>query len=242
MKQVLLFLSLVMAVGATAQTSPLTINPTTAKKDFSVNLSDPFLDLEATATVTNTSKDTLRLKWKRVELSRPSAWATQVCDGVECFDEIVSSNIDPKLGLNAPFVLAPGKKVEFIFHLLPNKTAGVGKFAIDFSRTSKPDSILGRMNFDVTVTSRTTSTKEVAAEGLALFPNPTVDFFQLKNGNGVERVVVYNVLGTVVRQFEANQERYRIDQLPDGLYLVGLVDRSNRTIKTLRLLKRSIRP
>lgn len=245
MKQMLLPFTFALLTIAPlfGQSTLLSITPGTLKKDFTVDLNDPYLDLEVRATVSNTSKDTLKLKWKRVELSKPSKWATQVCDGIVCYDEIVGSNVDSKLGLNAPLKMAPGKKIEFIFHILPNKTAGTGKYGLDFSLLNKPDSALVRMNFEVSVASRITAVREVRNEGLALYPNPAVDFFQLKNPEGIERLVIYNVLGSVVREYNVTDgERYRVGSLPDGMYLVSLIDESNNTIRTLRLLKRDVRP
>jgi hypothetical protein len=76
-----------------------------------------------------------------------------------------------------------------------------------------------------------------------MYPNPSVDFFQLKNSEGIDRLVIYNLLGTVVREYTVSEgERYRVSSLPDGIYLVSLIDENNDTVRTLRLLKRDVRP
>jgi hypothetical protein len=245
MKQALLlfYFAFIILRPLIGQSSLLSITPGTLKKDFTVDLNDPFLDLEVRATITNNSKDNLQLKWKRVELNKPGKWTTQVCDGIVCYDEIVGSNVDSKLGLNAPLKMAPGEKIEFIFHILPNKTSGSGKYGIDFSLTSKPDSAIVRMNFEVSVASKLTAVRDIRSEGLMMYPNPSVDFFQLKNSEGIDRLVIYNLLGTVVREYTVSEgERYRVSSLPDGIYLVSLIDENNDTVRTLRLLKRDVRP
>ncbi len=223
----------------------LKVNPTEVKQTFKVNISDPFLSLEVYANIENTStKDTLKLKWKRRELDRPNAWQTQVCDGVECFVPIVSSNIDPALGLNTPFILPPRSKVGFIFYVLPNQVAGTGKFAIQFSTVSKPDSILATMNFEVTVQNLTTNTSDFQfAPNLQVFPNPANDFFYLSFVEGVDRVIVYNSIGIPVRTFLAESgQQYSLNGLPDGMYMIAVTNELQNQQRTVKLIKRAQRP
>ncbi len=223
----------------------LKVTPTEVKQTFKVNISDPFLSLEVYASIENTStKDTLKLKWKRRELDRPTAWQTQVCDGVECFVPIVSSNIDPALGLNAPFILPPKTKVGFIFYVLPNQVAGTGKFAIQFSTVSKPDSVLTAMNFEVTVQNLTTNARAVQfAPNLQVFPNPASDFFQLSFAEGIERVIVYNQIGVPVRTYLSESgQPYSLNGLPDGLYMIAVSNERQDQQRILKLIKRAQRP
>jgi hypothetical protein len=222
----------------------LKVTPAEVKQTFKVNISDPSLSLEVYSSIENLStKDTLKLKWKRRELDRPAAWLTQVCDGIECFIPIVSSNIDPALGLNAPFILPPKAKVGFIFYVLPNQVAGNGKFAINFSAVSKPDSILASMNFEVTVQNLTTNARDVQfAPNLRVFPNPAADFFQLSFIEGAEQISVYNQLGLRVRTYLAESgQLYSLSGLPDGMYIVAVTDRQNRQ-RAVKLVKRTQRP
>jgi len=243
MKQTILFLLTCLLV-ADLNGQDLKITPAEVKQTFKVNISDPSLSLEVYSSIENLStKDTLKLKWKRRELDRPSAWLTQVCDGVECFIPIVSSNIDPALGLNAPFILPPKAKVGFIFYVLPNQVAGNGKFAINFSSVSKPDSILTSMNFDVTVQNLTTNTNDLDfAANVQVFPNPASDYFNLSYTEGIEQIVVQNQIGVVVRVYLAESgQRYSLGGLPDGMYYLTLINQS-RQKKVIKLVKRAQRP
>lgn len=241
MKHALLIIILFLA-GSRATAQSLKINPGEVKQTFKVNISDPTLSVEVYSTIENTGNDTLRLRWLRRELDKPAEWLTQVCDGVECYVPIVSSNIDPALGLNSPFVLAPKKKVEFIFYVLPNQMAGTGKFALNFSSTSKPDSVLATMQFEVTVQSIVTSVRDWQLTNIQVFPNPASDYFSLNNADGVDKIVLYNVLGTPLKTFLAGPyQRYSLSGLPDGMYLVALVNDRKGIVKTIRLSKRGIR-
>ena len=101
MKHNLLFVCfLLLSMACFAQTSGLTFSTTSAKKDAAVDLNDPFLDVQVPITITNTSKDTAKIIWRRMALTGPNKWGTRVCDNNNCYDEIVSSNLDPKLRLN----------------------------------------------------------------------------------------------------------------------------------------------
>ncbi|MFM8448608.1 MAG: T9SS type A sorting domain-containing protein [Haliscomenobacter sp.] len=241
MKQIILLFFLFFG-SYIASAQVLQIEPGEVKQTFRVNLSDPFINLELVATVRNMGKDTLKLKWVRKEIDKPSEWQTQVCDGVECYIPLVSSNIDPQLGLNAPFVLPPNGKADFIFHLIPTQTAGTGKFAVDFFSMQKPDSLLARMNFEATVQNLTTSVKDRQLETAQVFPNPAIDYFMLNAIDGIDRMVLYNALGVPVRTYlPAYGQRYSLNNLPDGMYLLTLANTGKGVLKTLRIVKRSIR-
>jgi len=219
------------------------IEPNPVTNEFSEDLSDMFLDLESYATITNTTDEPVSLKWTRIVNSKPSAWDTQVCDNVFCYLPQVSTNIDPDLGLDAPFVLEAGESFDLIFHVLPYGNAGEGRFELLFALTSEPDTPIDTAFFEVNVVANTTtSTFNVIDESVRLYPNPTTDYFELTDATDVDHLVVYNLLGREVRSFRAARgERYSLGDLPDGLYLVSLQNRG-KVLKTVRLNKRSWRP
>ncbi len=74
---------------------------------------------------------------------------------------------------------------------------------------------------------------------IKIFPNPATDYFELSQSEKVSQVVVFNLVGKELKRFDANDgQRYNISDLPKGLYLVQLVDRSGQTIVTQRVSKR----
>lgn len=74
---------------------------------------------------------------------------------------------------------------------------------------------------------------------ISIFPNPTSQYFELKNGNDVKQVVVYNLFGTKVKSFiSEGQKRFDIAELTDGMYLVQLLDANQGIITTRRLSKK----
>lgn len=243
MKHTLLLIFLFFTVSVVLAQSPITIEPNPVERSFVEDLSDEFLDLELYAKITNTTNEPVSLKWTRIVNSKPSAWETQVCDNVFCYLPAVSSNIDENLGLNEPFVLEAGESFDLIFHVLPNSMEGAGSFELVFALTSAPDTPIDTARFVANVTkSTTTSTFDVANSDIRVYPNPATDYFELTNMSGVDRLVVYNLLGREVRSYRPfRSEQYSLNGLPDGLYLVSLQSRG-KALKTVRLNKRSWRP
>jgi len=74
---------------------------------------------------------------------------------------------------------------------------------------------------------------------IRLFPNPTTNYFEIKTTENVSTVEIFNLLGSKMKVFnyqEANH--YDVSTLPNGMYLIQLVDDKRRVITTRRLQKR----
>ena len=104
-----------------------------------------------------------------------------------------------------------------------------------------PGEVLTTAVFEVSVP---TAVSEVEKAALRVFPNPATDYFMLDNqSNLVDELVVYNVLGKRVRSFPVVQGgKYNVADLPNGMYLVTLLNREEGILKTVRVSKRNYRP
>lgn len=82
--------------------------------------------------------------------------------------------------------------------------------------------------------------KGVSEQQINVFPNPASDFISVNNDDNVKTIVVYNIVGRKVKQFEIEHSgaQYDIKDLPDGLYSVHLVGKNNKVINTQRLTVR----
>ena len=77
---------------------------------------------------------------------------------------------------------------------------------------------------------------------IQLYPNPAIEYFSLTNAGRVNQIVMYNMLGRQIRNFDVNPaNRYDVSDLPGGIYMVTLLDRNGALIKTMRLSKRGYR-
>jgi hypothetical protein len=227
-----------------AQDSLLKVSTTLLEEEFMVDLSDLSLRLELKIDVINNSDDTLKLKWERFVLNQPENWETQGCDNNRCWLPFVDTNYDEAAEILEPFVLPPDSSFVYILYLLPNGQAGSGNYMLDFSEISRPDSILAAIDLTATVSSSTTSTfSQKELKDIYVFPNPAVNSFRITNDWDIDQVVIRNVLGRQVRTFVAYPgASYRVYDLPQGVYLVSLLDETGKSVKTIRLIKQRFRP
>ena len=71
---------------------------------------------------------------------------------------------------------------------------------------------------------------------LSVYPNPTVDFFKVTTNNVVQQIAVYNLAGRQVKTFDYSEgEKYFVGDLPRGMYLIQLINNSDRTLVTRRV-------
>lgn len=75
---------------------------------------------------------------------------------------------------------------------------------------------------------------------LSIYPNPATDFIALSEYTGIHEMVVYNLVGKPMKNFQVTMQDQRFDvtDLPDGVYLVQMLDANKKPIKTQRLSKR----
>ena len=245
MNRALLIFSILSLFSMVGYSQALSISPTSVEESFSVDITNPNLDLELTSLIKNESTtDTLFLKWERIIVDTPLDWQTQVCDNNLCYDPAISTNLDSIV--NAPFRLLPEESFELIFHVLPNRKEGIGQFQLLFSTVDEPEAILDTITFTASVNDMTTSTdyRKEAAQ-LKIFPNPAFDYFQIPESELVDEIVVYSMLGKTIKTYSTRfnrQGQYDISDLSNGIYLISLVDDEHGVVKTLRLSKRDFRP
>ena len=77
-------------------------------------------------------------------------------------------------------------------------------------------------------------------ENVRIYPNPATSYIGLDQAPTVEHIVIYNVVGRRVKDFEVTRqdEQYYIGDLPNGMYLVQLLGEKQKIISTKRLNKR----
>ena len=74
---------------------------------------------------------------------------------------------------------------------------------------------------------------------LHIFPNPATDYISVSNDDDVEEIIIYNVVGRLIRQFNVEEDgKYRISDLRNGMYLVRFFNSRGKLLATQRLSKR----
>lgn len=228
MKQNLLLFFLIFSISLSAQ---VTLKLTEPEGSTTVLASDD--DITAKGFIKNESEDTVTVMWKRNIIELKDGWETAVCDKNLCY---VPSYGETSAADGTNLVLAPGEESNFDVHIYPDGTEGsaiVEVTATDI--TNAENTVTGRYEFN----QMSTSTFNFKKTDIKIYPNPTVDFISLTDDNQVERLIIYNIVGRPVKLFDANySNHYDVMDLPTGMYLVRLMGKNDRTIKTVRLSKK----
>lgn len=244
MKHSILFIFLLLMIPAVRGQNIISVTPNPAQQIFQADLSTPDLTLEIKTVVKNLTKDTLRLRWQRIEMDKPAVWQTQVCDPNFCYLPNVNTNFNPSLKFEEPVVVLPDSSFKFTLYILPNGIAGTAAVDLDFSLIGDPNNtVIETVMFRPEVSALTTSVPALRLDQVRLYPNPADDYFELTYTQGIDQLIIYNLLGRTVRRYEvAGGRRYSLAGLPDGMYLVSLASRQKGVLKTMRLSKRSVLP
>lgn len=244
MKFFLLVLSIFFSVITLSSQDIVSLNPARVDTLFQVDISNSFEDLVAHGLIQNNTKDTLYIKWKRRVLTIPNGWNTKICDANLCYVEIVDSNIDPDLLLEEPVIIPPYGTANLDVHIVPNGAVGTGLVEIELSLLGLPDDIIGVAEYQMEVKNLNYSRAANSRKSLRVYPNPSSNFITVSTNNLIEKVVVYNMVGREVKTFEPNRSGvYDISDLRNGIYLVGLYDKTGEIMKTTRVTKkRAISP
>lgn len=189
----------------------------------------------------NTTNDTLKVRWEIEVLSAPAEWKFAVCDKNQCYSTFVTTNWAPGT-IEIPAVLAAGESGDLDVHVRPGGVAGSCEVKIHLSLIGDPSTILTSAVYNITI-SGASSVDEAAIQNLRIFPNPSSDYFALTSSKGIQRIELYNIVGRMVRSFDVVEGRkYYIANLPDGMYMAGMIGNNGKVLRTMRISKRSLRP
>lgn len=75
---------------------------------------------------------------------------------------------------------------------------------------------------------------------ISIYPNPATDFISVDNADQVKSIAVFNLVGRKLKSFDniREDEQYDVSTLPNGMYLVQVIDQSNKIMTTQRISKR----
>jgi len=227
MKKILLGLFLLVSVGLSAQ---LNIDPAVIEVNDLATSGDIQIDF----TVENLDADNAAsFLWRIVEPENfPSEWHVYICDVVTCWFHTVHTCPDTD-----PNILDPGASFVYQFHVNPRDQEAEHVFTFELFYANDPSTVLSSTEITVSTLSSSTDEAELTS-GLALYPNPTTEYFQIMEDELVNTVAIYNIVGKQINTFkhEAGQ-LYYVNNLRKGMYLVRLFDESGKTVKALRLSK-----
>lgn len=159
-------------------------------------------------------------------------WGTQVCDLNLCYLENKDEN--PKA---IPNYMGRGTTAWYVY-MLPYGISGDSKLELvlygDEDRTIE----LYRIPIDVHAFNTTNTINVKLGNDIVLYPNPSEEYFSVSNSRNVEKIKLYNMLGKEVKTFfHYNNAQHLIGDLKSGMYLVRMLDKNDKIIKTAKLNK-----
>lgn len=231
----LLFVTILM-LYTVVQSQNYTITPNPVFVEAAVETIGFPGEIRAESIITNNTSDTLYLKWERIVNDKPECWLTSVF-GV-WIQAIPTVN-------SLEFELYPNRAEHidvsaFVDPEGEGPTAGEAEVVLKITNLNAPsDTLLASYNFSITGdVNCITSSSEIGAGHLGIYPNPSSGFFQLSAAGAIKQLKMYDLLGQQVRQFEVTpNQHYDIENLPNGIYWVQLMGRKREVIKTIKFLK-----
>lgn len=91
---------------------------------------------------------------------------------------------------------------------------------------------------DIEIFTEETGIYETVADEVEIFPNPASDMVFFNASSVIDRIVLYNTTGEVVRATEGHQTNLSVNDLKTGIYYYVLRFRSSKTHVTGKLLIR----
>ena len=227
MKQILLstlffLVSFSLSAQVTLKISPDLVEVDVDKTQF---------ETVAHSMIINTADATKTFRWVRKVESISMGWQSAICDINACYNtEIDSTPSDFYLEL------APGDSSMLDVHIRPGGLDGSARIKVLLEEVGNPEnSVEGSFLFNETLS----PTFDFQWNDVKLFPNPVESYFQLTNYEGVSRVMLYTIAGSLVREYISYpDEKFDVVGQQRGMYLVRLVDREKKILKTMVMHKK----
>lgn len=244
MKQALLalFTVLLAIFNSEAQTG-LDVAPAPWENTIEFDLSDTYDYATCHVRLKNNERKAMNLRWELIVDEAPQGWRFSVCDQNTCYFTTNTTNVDYYDRIPyAPVIMMPGDTAKLQLNVFPIGQAGSANVRINLYDLANPKQLVSTAYYFVTIEGLTPVTESDKSK-LRIYPNPVSDYLTITRNTFVKQLWVSNVLGKRVRTFDTSfGNKYDIADLPDGIYLVSMVDASLKVVKTVRISKRGIRP
>ncbi len=187
--------------------------------------------------LTNKGTETKTLYWRVETVAFNDAWQFLICDSQNCYPP--NYNHSSK---NSPNILEPDSTQFWSFHFNDNSVADTGMLVLkmyddkEFKNVVDTLPLIFNMRFN-------TATIEYKDDNLYISPNPTLDYFKISTKSEVSKVEIYNLIGKKVKTLKNKSYNfYDVSDLRTGMYLVRILNKSNKILKVTRLNITKSRP
>jgi hypothetical protein len=226
MKQILLSIIFFLFIVQLSAQVTLSLSPDLVMTDV-----DPTeFETVAHSFITNKGAESVIVKWRRQVEDITMGWNSAICDINMCYSVEVDTTPPESY-----ITLAPGDSSMLDVHIRPFSLDGSAKIKVTVIDVNNAEnSVTGEFLFN-----QVSAAVNQKVESIRIFPNPAIDYFELSNYDRVDQVVVYNLVGQEIRRFNAFPgAKFDLNALQRDIYLVRVMDRRQKVIKTFRLTKR----
>lgn len=229
MRYILLILILIMVIlrGGTQTTLLL------SSRDVKAIVSPDSFEVKGRMTIMNTSNQAKKFVWQRQVTALTNGWYCMVCEKNQCWAAATPSPLDY-------IDLAAGASANLDIYVRPEKKAGTAAVDIKvYEVGNEANAISGKYFFSSYIKVKDNRVNDT---DINIYPNPAIDFFMLPDNSSVDKIVIYNIIGRQMRSIKAyDGVKYNINDLPEGFYIVRLLNVNGVTIKTIRLNKTRVK-
>lgn len=183
-------------------------------------------ELKADFQVINNTSTQKTIVWERTIVSISKDWWTQVCDPITCWAPAKATS---------EFNLSGNNRADVYVGVFTEQLEGSAYIKMKVYDKANPSAfVVGRYGMSNYIV----GTKEIEANNLKLYPNPTADYFVLEGVADVKEVQVLSVDGQLLKSFAYFQnEIYEIQDLPKGAYFLSLNGANGTKLATKKLIK-----
>jgi len=227
-------LSIIFVLAAFYGFGQLTITP----DDISVEADLATTDAVAYFSVTNEGPQTAKFWWTLEVDNAPTNWEYWVCDANLCY--FAGRYLCPE---DRPNEIPAGETNDaFAIHYNPQGNEGSGTVKLRLTQVYDGDTTTNLVEVDIALKAALTSSNENISEleEISVYPNPTSDFFFVKNGQDIEEIEILNMIGKKLKSeaHKPGKAHYITDlDLENGVYLVRMLDRNNKIQKVMKIFK-----
>lgn len=178
----------------------------------------------------NNGASTINVGWTRTIEEMPSAWSNYICDPNLCYGPATS-----ECPVANPVILAGGATGAFSIHVLTDANCGFANIKLDVHDFNGTE--LASANFIYEVCA--SSIDDPSFDDIEMYPNPTKAIFMLTANQLVDRIEVFNIVGSKIKAFATSPDNsYDISDLTQGFYFVSLMNDEGKVMRTMRLSKK----
>ncbi len=192
-------------------------------------------DIYQTNFIQSTIDEDMSITWEKIiDYSGNRNWGYQVCDKNLCY----LSHVFTK-----DFDMEPLERGELTVHLERNGVFGdSGVVYVKLYRNDIDNSDSLFMKAVFIEETRVSTMKAVSRTDVEIFPNPAVNYINIKSPSNIGEVVIFDILGRqMLKENLAGRHggTISVESLREGTYFISIHDTNGDRIKTSRLIKQT---